>query len=77
MMCGMSSTRPGPQPKGRRAQFTVRLPERHLARYRAEADERGMHLTDYLAMTLAEAHGLEAPPYLQASEQQPPLPAAG
>lgn len=33
--------------------------------YRAEAAAAGMSLTDYLALTLARAHNLESPAYIE------------
>lgn len=56
----------GPDPKGDREQFTARLPKDHLAIYRAAAARRGMPLTDYLAVKLAEAHELPEPAYVAA-----------
>jgi len=57
--------RPGPQPKGVRKQFTVRVPLDQYAVYKGEADARGITLVDYLAGVLARGHGLEEPAYLR------------
>lgn len=58
------STRPGPKPKGDREQITARFPRGHLDVYRQRAEQAGMSLSDYLALTLARAHDLGEPGYL-------------
>lgn len=44
----MGSGKPGPDPKGVREQFTVRVPSDQMAVYRNEARRRGMPMGDYL-----------------------------
>ncbi|MGL5827893.1 MAG: hypothetical protein ACRCYU_24285 [Nocardioides sp.] len=69
----------GPAPKGDREQFTFRLPRTHLAHYAAEAERAGFkHLSDYLVVRLAEAHGLDVPSYINRdkAQEQLPMPAA-
>ena len=61
----MAGNRPGPDPKGRRSQITLRLPEAHCALYKDAATAQGLSLGDYLTLCLAEAHGLEIPAYLR------------
>lgn len=61
-------------PKGEREPFTVRVPPPHAEVYRREATQRGLRWSDYLALVLAEAHGLDTPPWMQASENQEVLP---
>lgn len=65
--------RPGPDPKGDRVQFTARLPKTDLEHYRQEAERSGLPLTDYLALKLAEAHGLPVPAYLDRNTRQEAL----
>lgn len=66
--------RPGPDPKGLRGQFTGRAPTDHLERYREEAQKAGLPLGDYLAATLALAHGLAVPDYISRPKAQEELP---
>lgn len=78
----MSSVRkrPGPQPKGVRKQFTMRLPEDQFAVYKAEADRRDVSLADYLTEVLARGHGLPEPDYLHRrryDQHQEQLPLTG
>jgi hypothetical protein len=77
----MSSLRrkPGPKPKGVRKQFTMRLPADQFAVYKAEAEQRGTSLADYLTEVLARGHGLPEPEYLHRrhDEHQQVLPLTG
>lgn len=67
--------RPGPQPKGDRAAFTVRAPSAHMSAYRELAAAEGIPLGDYLARELARRHGLPDPGYLtRANRDQAALP---
>ena len=65
--------KPGPKPKGKRTQFVGRYPDDHLAVYKARAMAEGIPLGDYLARVMAQAHGLDEPPYLHRSRSQPEL----
>lgn len=56
--------KPGPVPKGQRAQFTLRLPEKQLEIYKQAAAEAGLALGDYIAKALAESHKLPVPEYV-------------
>lgn len=71
--------RPGPQPKGKRRQFTVRVPVEQFDVYQLEADRQGMVLADYFAAVLARGHGLPEPAYLHRrhAEAQQQLPLTG
>lgn len=72
--------RPGPESKGDRRQFTMRLPAHDFAIYKAAADKQGLSLADYLAGVLAHGHGLPTPTYLyrhRRNGQQPQLPLTG
>lgn len=64
-----------PQPSyGARTPFTVRVPDKHAAVYKREAERLGMKYSDYLAAKLAESHGLDAPESVQARHAQEVLP---
>lgn len=67
--------RGGRKPKGDRGQLTLRAPKDHLEFYRLRAAEHGIPITDYLAIVLAQATGLDRPDYLPAEPQleQPKL----
>lgn len=65
---------PGRPPKGPRRTLTTRVPDQHAAVYDLEARRRGLDRSDYLAWFLANAHGLEAPPWLERNKDQPELP---
>lgn len=67
------SGKPGQPSKGDRAAHTVRTPRDHMNRYKAEAAARGLSVGDYLAVVLAEAHGLDAPAYLDRNRHQDAL----
>lgn len=60
----MAGNKPGPDSRGPRTQFTLRLPTGHLALYDGQAKSEGISLNDYLTRHLAQAHGLELPSYL-------------
>ena len=60
----MATTRRGPVSKGDRQQMTFRLPRTHLELYRKLAEDAGLPLSDYLALSLAQRHGLEEPGYI-------------
>lgn len=64
-MSATRSRKPGPEPKGIRRQFTVRVPIDQYDVYKQEADARGLSLGDYLTSVLARGHGLPEPDYLQ------------
>jgi hypothetical protein len=72
----MGSGKPGPDPKGVREQFTVRVPSDQMAVYRSEARQRGMPMGDYLVLALAKAHELPEPAYLFRDRGAPTLPLA-
>ena len=57
----------------------MRLPADQFAVYKAEADQRGISLADYLTEELARGHGLPEPDYLHRrhDEQQQVLPLTG
>lgn len=57
----LNMARRGPIPKADRDQFTFKLPKEHLKIYRAQAQEAGLPLGDYLAARLADDHGLDLP----------------
>ena len=63
------SARPGPKPKGGE-RFTVRAPTPHVELYRARAKQAGMSFSDYVALQLAAAHGLQPPPEDTAPQQE-------
>ena len=60
----MAGNTPGPDSRGPRTQFTLRLPTGHLELYTNRARSEGVSVTDYLTRHLAQAHGLELPSYL-------------
>ena len=61
----MAGNKPGPDPKGRRSQITLRLPEAQAALYKTAAHQQGLSLGDYLTLQLALAHELDVPAYLR------------
>jgi len=63
--------KPGPVPKGARAQFTIRVPEEHMEIYRQRADEAGLPVGDYIAVALAHRHGLPTPEYVHRRRRGP------
>ncbi|WP_189061942.1 hypothetical protein [Longimycelium tulufanense] len=55
---------------GAREAFTVRVPDEHGRCYRnlataAKPDDRGINISDYLAVALADAHGQDPPPWIK------------
>jgi hypothetical protein len=60
----------GRKPKGDRTPTSVALPTAHLERYRLEAEQRGLPLTDYIAIKLAEAHGRPEPESIAAEQER-------
>lgn len=62
----MASTRrrPGPEPKGQRRQFTLRVPVEQFEIYEREAASEGASLGDYLVAALARGHDLPEPTYV-------------
>lgn len=66
--------KPGPRPKGERGQITLRVPREHRQVYEAEAAAANLSLTDYLALTLARATGLDEPEYISRARGQLELP---
>lgn len=73
--------KPGPRPKGARKAFTVRAPEDHHKIYEDAYKQAGYtSLSDYVAVLLADHHGLAVPPYVERPgpiHQQPELLKAG
>lgn len=61
----MEPVRRGRKPKGVRASHNVRFPVDHLDLYRKEAADQGLGLVDWIALCMAESHGLPLPDYLQ------------
>lgn len=60
----MATTRRGRRPKGRRAAFTVKVPEDQKPLLEEKARAAGLPLCDYVAVILAQHHGYDAPSYL-------------
>ncbi len=60
--------------KGDRAPITVRVPPEHKTRYEAEASRLALPLSDYLALKLAELHGLTRPKWIRLADGQGVLP---
>lgn len=56
--------KPGRPSKGDRTAKTVRIPDHHLPKYQAIAQQLDMPLGDYVALKLAEAHNYDVPDYL-------------
>ncbi len=73
--------KPGPRPKGVRKAFTVRTPPDHHRVYDDAYKQAGYDsLSDYVAVLLAEHHGLPKPDYVHRPgplHQQPELLKAG
>lgn len=63
--------KPGPVPKGIRAQFTLRLPKDQLEIYKQAADDAGLALGDYIAERLARVHELPVPEYVYRQRGRP------
>ncbi len=59
-------TRRGPVPKagGRREQLLARVPTEDAQAYREMARDAGLPVTDWVAMTLAQATGRPVPEYV-------------
>lgn len=64
MAAATSRKRSGPEHKGARKQFTLRVPDDQYRVYKREADEQGLSLADYLAAALARSHDLPEPGYV-------------
>ena len=62
--------KPGNPGKGERSAITVRVPTTHKSRYEAEAARRGLSVSDYLTLRMAQLHDLDAPSHLQKQQQQ-------
>lgn len=60
----MAGHTPGPDPKGRRKQRTIRVPLEQDAVYLAAAKAEGLGYTDYVALVLARHHDLCEPSYI-------------
>lgn len=60
--------------KGDRVQITVRVPPEHKTWYEAEASCLGLPLSDYLALKIAELHGLKRPKWIRIVNEQEVLP---
>lgn len=73
---GGSRLVPGPQPKGDRRQFTMRVPNDHWVVYEQRARLAGLSSADYIAAALAQAHGLAVPSYVVERLGQDELPFA-
>jgi len=73
--------RPGPEPKGVRRQFTVRVPVEQFEIYEQAAASGGSSIGDYLVSALARQHDLPEPTYVRrrhgGGDDQLPLPATG
>ncbi len=65
--------KPGPKPRGVRGAIATRVPLEHKAHYERCAAERNMPVSDYLALLLAEAHGLPVPEYIRVPDPQAPM----
>lgn len=63
--------RRGRRPKGTRVAFSFKLPKDHRRQYEHLAAARGLPLGDYLALKLAEVHGLDEPDYISRQDQLP------
>lgn len=58
----MAGRRPGPDPKGKRTQVSLRPPTDHVEVYRQRAHDAGYPtLNDYLVAQLAHVHDLPEP----------------
>lgn len=67
--------RVGRKPKGDREAISCRVPSDHKPTYEDHAREAGMPLGDYVAVILAEHHGLPVPSYMRpANAEQGTLP---
>lgn len=66
--------KPGPQPKGDRSAFTVRIPKDHRPVVEQAARDAGMSLGDYVAVVLAKQHNLPEPEYTTRNKAQEALP---
>ena len=70
------ANRRGVQPTGGRRKLgerkaqTVRMPMDHFGRYDAEAEREGLEIGDYLTKSLAEAHGLPVPDYIEERQRK-------
>lgn len=64
----------GRKPKGSRVPISAKVPTDLMPILKAEAADKGMPLTDYVALVLAEAHGQPAPSYLEKNKNQEALP---
>ncbi|HEY3016257.1 MAG TPA: hypothetical protein VGJ41_14170 [Nocardioides sp.] len=60
----------GRRPKGQRTQVSGRLPSAHVEIYMREAARMDLPLTDYMALKLAEIHGLDVPDYIPAEQER-------
>lgn len=56
--------KPGPKPRGDRGTVASRVPVDQKAFYEERAAEAGLPLSDYVAVLLAQAHGLPVPDYI-------------
>ena len=66
----------GRRPRGNRRKTSLALPSDHLDRYEAAAAAAGIPLGDYIAINMAEHHGLPIPSYYKPkarSQQELPL----
>lgn len=64
----------GRKPKGVREQITAKVPKDQKSIYEELARAAGLPLTDYIAVALAEHHGLPTPNYLSSNKDQEALP---
>lgn len=67
-----TTTKRGRKPKGQREQISAKVPSSHKPLLERAAAEHGMPLCDYVAVVLAEHHGLEIPSYLIPSDKEHP-----
>jgi len=67
----MAGTRPGRDPKGG-SRLPVRVPDKHLERYKQMAADSGLSISDIIANLAARAAGLPEPwPALKRAETLP------
>lgn len=67
----MERRKPGPRPKGDRRAITVRIPRSQWEEFDAARKEAGYsNLSDYVAVLLAQHHGLQVPSYARPPDPQ-------
>lgn len=65
----MERKKPGTRPKGARGAITVRVPAEQKAVYEEAAKQAGLPAGDYIALVMAERHGLALPAYISEALQ--------